>query len=430
MYKLIHLKDGRRRRAQKIQRPSIWIGRDPFCFIRLEDPEAAERHVQLQMRGTEVFLLPASEETAVYVNAIRVAGDTLLQSGDTIRLGQSLFRFQYGLSAVALAFRVALGVLLAAALITAVWAWRQASSARRAEARKARAPAEAPATSEESPGPLPGPTAELPAPPAGVIDRARSMLAIARQARERGALEEAQQQLERVSLMVPAFPEAWAERARLWEAQNQPLRAQQEWVRVLEFASDADMQGEAAEALARMASVGLPDRAAPPVFVPPEAETIASTPRRPPGEGTPVPPPVPARPVLRLGEVSHGRFPASDRFDEMRMLRIELEPVGPRTALDPEAVRLEVQFFDRLASGAIVPSKAVITHSTVEPLGTWNDGKPRAITVVYVIPLGQRMAEHRRLGAASKYYGYAIRLFYRGQPQATVSKPSDLKPGG
>ena len=128
--------------------------------------------------------------------------------------------------------------------------------------------------------------------------------------------------------------------------------------------------------------------------------------------------------VVRLADVDQNRFQASDEFDEMRVIEIQVVPSSSILPADG-SIEIQVTFFDQdEASGSIIRSRALVPRSNVVPAGDWTaDGK--FVTASYVVPKGFRQKEAAS-GRREKYYGYVVRVYHNGALQDQESRPKAL----
>jgi Protein of unknown function (DUF3662)/Inner membrane component of T3SS, cytoplasmic domain len=75
-----------------IDRPRAVIGRSQRCDYVLSDPNVSRRHFELQLRGTDWYLVDLDSTNGVSVNGRRVASSRL-EPGDVIVVGTSNLRF-------------------------------------------------------------------------------------------------------------------------------------------------------------------------------------------------------------------------------------------------------------------------------------------------------------------------------------------------
>ena len=160
----------------------------------------------------------------------------------------------------------------------------------------------------------------------------------------------------------------------------------------------------------------------------------------PPGSPPPIPAAAPLQPekgnlswrpssalrMIKIASVEQQKFPASDEFDEMRMLNIGLSSESPSEKIDPSAVRVEVLFFDEDSSNQITLTRVIAPKNPLTPDGAWGPEKQKIVTATYVVPPGFRKSERND---AKKYYGYRIRVFYHDELQDAAARPQALLNG-
>jgi hypothetical protein len=130
--------------------------------------------------------------------------------------------------------------------------------------------------------------------------------------------------------------------------------------------------------------------------------------------------------MIKIVSVEQQKFPASDEFDEMRMLNIGLSSEALSEEIDPSAVQVEVSFFDEGSSNQISRTQAIAPKEPLTPDGAWGLEERKIVTATYVVPPGFRKSEP---GGAKKYYGYLIRVFYRNELQDADARPQTLLNG-
>jgi hypothetical protein len=130
--------------------------------------------------------------------------------------------------------------------------------------------------------------------------------------------------------------------------------------------------------------------------------------------------------MIKIASVDQQKFPASDEFDEMRMLNISLTSEVPPEEIDPSAVHVEVTFFDEGPSNQINRTRVIAPKEPLTPDGGWGQEEQKMVTATYVVPPGFRKSD---AGGARKYYGYRIRVFYHNELQDADARPKTLLDG-
>ena len=130
--------------------------------------------------------------------------------------------------------------------------------------------------------------------------------------------------------------------------------------------------------------------------------------------------------MIRIASVDQQKFPASDEFDEMRMLNIGLTSEVPPEEIDPSAVHVEVSFFDEGVSNLVSLTRVIAPKEPLTPDGAWGQEDQKIVTATYMVPAGFRKSE---AGEAGRYYGYRIRVFYHNELQDADARPKALLDG-
>ena len=126
------------------------------------------------------------------------------------------------------------------------------------------------------------------------------------------------------------------------------------------------------------------------------------------------------RPVIKIRDVQMRRFPPGDTPKDQRMLDVRLTRTPGSSWIHPERVSISVEFFDRRADGAIIPSQAETSPSPLTlPPGTWPGDE---------VPFSFSYSLKANGSGSPAYHGYRVRLDYDGLFQDSVSKPESLGP--
>ena len=75
-----------------IDNPRAVVGRSRRCDLVVDDPNVSRKHAELQLRGSDWFVVDLESTNGVVVNGKQVSS-TRLSPGDEIMLGTSRFRF-------------------------------------------------------------------------------------------------------------------------------------------------------------------------------------------------------------------------------------------------------------------------------------------------------------------------------------------------
>ena len=70
------------------------IGRDPTATIHLTDEEVSRRHAIVTLGEGQISIEDLGSFNGTHVGASRIDGETLLQVGDRVRVGQSVLELR------------------------------------------------------------------------------------------------------------------------------------------------------------------------------------------------------------------------------------------------------------------------------------------------------------------------------------------------
>src|SRR5471030_2259447 len=78
------------------QLPTVIVGRLQTCNLVLTDYLVSRQHFQVQREGENYFIVDLNSHNGTYVNGVRIQGQAEIQTGSTIRAGETLFSFLAG----------------------------------------------------------------------------------------------------------------------------------------------------------------------------------------------------------------------------------------------------------------------------------------------------------------------------------------------
>lgn len=379
LYRLIVLSGPLKGRRLTIDRAPMTVGRDPSCEIHLEDEEVARRHAVIEHNETGLCIRDLGTMNRVLVNK-REVRETYLKHGDEIEIGRTRFLVQAliqaevereGAEATAPAHpRRILALAIVLLLILMFYGARNC--------RRATGPAvpEAPALAG-----TPAPVAEPPAP----VEPATAETGVAEPPPP--TPEPEAMPVPAPAPAVPAVPTEVAEELRSLRATLATIK---------ETVEDLTM------------------RTPPPSVRPSPAPVVAVE-----EAAVPVaPPPDPSRWLL-VEAVEQVKLPASERYDEARLLKVRLRPAAG-VAIDPAAVRLEALFYSRAAdSSRFLPARSVVAVDPPALHGRpLTDGQSAVVDLEYHVPQGA--------GGQARFYGFRLRVYYRDVLQAEIDRPRTL----
>ena len=135
---------------------------------------------------------------------------------------------------------------------------------------------------------------------------------------------------------------------------------------------------------------------------------------------------VPREVRARVASVEQQRFPSSDDYDEMRILRIGLA-WRPEEAPDPaDRVSLVIAFFEQDPAGSgAVPSRVTPPRRFEIPRNAWLEGTSTVVTATYVIPKGM-LASDNAAEKVGGFHGYLVRVCRGGEILDAYARPRAL----
>lgn len=368
MYRLIILTGPSSGLRITIESEPMVIGRDPDCAIRVTDEEVARKHAVIEHREDGIYIRDLGSMNRILVNR-REVREQRLKHGDTIELGLTRFLVQALVQADVedeqqmeqesrKSALTSATAVLLVLLAITVGAWALI----RREERIAFAPAD-----------------ETNAMPAAVAAAAPTATPVT----------------------VAAVDTGKQEAADL----RQTLQPMSDELRLV--------REDLASLRETMKTLSLQPAPPPPA---PAAGPIPQAQEKPARAYTP------GLRAIKIASVEQRRFPASEDFDEMRLLNIGLTSELPPEEIDPSAIHVEVSFFDEGPSNRVGLTKAIAPKEPLTPEGAWGQEQQKIVTATYMVPPGFRSRE----GGAGKYHGYRIRVFYHNELQDADARPKTL----
>lgn len=460
MYRLIVLTGPAKGQRITIGKEPVTFGRDPDCSVCLADEEVAKRHAVMEWTPDGLFIRDLGSMNRILVNK-REIRQQRLKHGDHVELGLTSFLVQALVQAdvsgangerawerrrIRRRTLISTTVLLlvlgsGVAYFRAEQLYQEARMAEPApvaqvpealppetlqamEDAHARVPENSPTgtlagamamsddlremkkelngirhnvreiVQQREQKPLPAAAPLSPTPRGNELQiRAATMMTEARQELARRNYLKADQLLAGIQVIAPDSLESYKERARLFELRGQVEAAMDQWAQVMRRSAGSEAY---VEAVAERIRLG-------------QSERLAAVVRH-----------------IRISSISQDKFQAGDTFDEMRILNIALAPDLADQALDSSAVEIQVSFYDEdLKSRRVDPSRAMPALASLRPDPPWLPGEQKMINATYVVPKGLREREARD-GRKSIFYGYIVRVFYRGQLQDEEARPKTL----
>jgi len=481
MYRLTFLSGPLKGKRLAIQQGPVIIGRDPDCHIAVADDEISRKHAVIELRDDAFHIRDLGSTNGILVND-KNCRESKLKHGDTLEIGRTRIHFQQmnqddlrekrrvthsqGLAFGAVIFII----LIQLTFVVGFSLWRrdvveQPEEEEAPPPAAANAPASASRTFAEAeahlqsaaraepykPIPVSEPqtnvtediqelrrdvddlrqhVAELakPAPPAATVTvqavsepeppkkvdaltvKAQQMLQAALLEITRNNLVQADRQFERIQIMAPDFLPAYIERARLSEQRGDLTKAGDQWKEILHRSSGTPLYEQAAAERIRISRLEILQKTT-------KAGTSAE--KKPASERL-------SR-RIKIVSVEPQRFPESDQFEEMRLLRITLKPKAGERDLNRAEIQVHVVFFDEdYISRDISPTRVAVPKDSLRLDGTWTQDEQMTVTAAYIVPKDFRKTEQEKYGQKCRYFGHIVQVYYREQLQDEEARPRSL----
>jgi hypothetical protein len=266
-------------------------------------------------------------------------------------------------------------------------------------AKTVEAPATVAAVTTPKPTPLPARPPAMPEPEQAA--RFKETIARGKLTRESGDMATALTRFREAAAMDPKSPEAIFEMAVTFEKMKLGDKAAQEWRRIFDMGEAAGPYFTAAEA--RLAQAKL--------------ETTKSLPS----------PTIEAEegigPGKTLGLVNVVTDEREDRSSAKHLaLRIPIK-ARAREKIDVRDLTIQVLFYDIVDNSNLVQTTANVSSRWTSAPADWVDSNIETLEVDYQLPLQDaKAARHEN----RKYFGYLIRVYYKGELQASTGEPERL----
>jgi pSer/pThr/pTyr-binding forkhead associated (FHA) protein len=90
---VVYPPDGARPRTFRMG-PSVVVGRDPACEVRLEDTYASQQHARVFAKQDSWYVEDLGSTNGTFVNDQKLAAPALVQPGDRIRVGTTVLELR------------------------------------------------------------------------------------------------------------------------------------------------------------------------------------------------------------------------------------------------------------------------------------------------------------------------------------------------
>ena len=257
--------------------------------------------------------------------------------------------------------------------------------------------------------------------------RLNGLLHLARALRDRGDTSTALTRLREAQVISPENPQIIAEMAVTYEKMGLFEKATEQWRRIYAIGEKAGIYYTAAEAkLAKLRQPG-------------EAAYVSDTPE----QGSLLPGAEPGEKVLSLGQV--GTTDDTGNSEPLRRLKLRIPiQARPGAKIDVHEVVIQVFFYDQLEDGSVVETNANVVSSWARRTGPdgseapvdWRTPEPEVLEVEYAQePAAPPSAPAKGSKGRRKpqlvperrnYFGYVVRVYYKGDLNASHAEPEKL----
>ncbi len=234
------------------------------------------------------------------------------------------------------------------------------------------------------------------------VERIKNLQTEAQRWREQGERKLALNALQEAERINPRQSQTLLQQAELAEAMENLPRARDYWKRLSDLGVEAGSLREVAQAR----------------FQALDKLIVPETPPEPPARVEP--PPKPAHP-LAIGKIEQIPVQNTQSITEF-LLRIPIQSTTPGTVIEPGKVAIKLYFYDQLADGKIVPSIAKLKVAFEGIKQTWTKSD-EVLVARYSLP---RSISATAPGSERKFYGYRMRIYYRGELQDETAEPKEL----
>ena len=271
------------------------------------------------------------------------------------------------------------------------------------------------------PRPTPVPVRKEVTPETRVI----GLVNLARALRERGDTSTALTRLREAQVIFPSHPLIISEMAITYEKMELTDKAVEQWRRIYEFGERAGIYYAAAEA--KMRALRIPVER--PAFE--AAPNLDGTPWEQPGAAFAETAAGAAEsPALMLGKV--GTTNDTGNSHPLRRLTLRVPILArPGRHVEVEEVTIQVYFYDRLKDGNIVETNADVSYAWVPRANAegelpvdWSSPEPEVLDASYAQP--EPDANDPSTMEPRNYFGYVVRVYYKGELNATYADPIRL----
>lgn len=242
--------------------------------------------------------------------------------------------------------------------------------------------------------------------------RVNGLVQLARALRDRGDTSTALTRLREAQVILPNHALIISEMALTYERMQLTDKAIEQWRRIYEFGEKAGIYYTAAEA--KLRAFQLPDTE-------PHYQPALGLDGRPLDSSTP---------LLSLGEVATTHD--THNSETLRRLRLRVPILAqPGSHIDVQDVVIQVFFYDRISDGSLVETNADVQSAWAnrvteegDAMIDWTTPEPEVLEVDYHQIESETLTERGR--ERRNYFGYVVRVYYKGTLNATHAEPALL----
>jgi len=248
--------------------------------------------------------------------------------------------------------------------------------------------------------------------------RVTELVTFAKALRDRGDTATAMTRLREAQSLAPRHCLIISEMALTYEKMGLTDKAIEQWRRIYEMGESAGIYYAAAEA--KLKALQLPSATEEP---PADSQTAAGA--LAPEAGSDL------LSILSLGKV--GTTDDTGNTQALRHLKLRV-PILARQGkkIEPRDVVIQVFFYDQLKDGSLAETNANVTSSWARresPTGDllqvdWSSPDPEVLEVEYAQP--EFDPKDPRTRERRNYFGYSVRVYYKGQLNAKFADPVKL----
>jgi len=236
-------------------------------------------------------------------------------------------------------------------------------------------------------------------------DRFKETVNLGKLLRERGDMSTALTRFREAATMDAASPEPLFELALTFEKMSLPDKASEQWRRIYEMGEAGGPYYTAAEARLHQAKQTTMQDAAP------GADAIAAE----------VEENIPAGKTLGILAVT-----VQDEDDRASAKRLAISiplKARAREKVNVRDLTIQVLFYDTVDNKNLVQTTANVSSRWTSAPADWADSNIETLEVAYQLPLPDAKAARRE---NRKYFGYLVRVYYKGDLQASAGAPDQL----